>query len=75
MLVSGREDGPAIERNDFKTWLINGNRHREDGPAHIDLITDRVEYWIDGKEYTELEYLKLGFTIEENGIRYKLIKI
>lgn len=51
-----RINGPAIIEIDanIEVWLQNNLRHRVDGPA---LITDTsVEWWIEGTEYTEIEY-------------------
>lgn len=45
-----REDGPAIEyANGFKTWYLNGKRHRLNGPA-IECfdINWTKEWWVDG---------------------------
>ena len=34
MTIYHREDGAAVEYpNGYKSWYINGERHREDGPA------------------------------------------
>jgi hypothetical protein len=53
-----RTDGPAIERaNGDKFWYQNDKWHRTDGPA-IERANGSKEYWIEGKIYTEEEFLK-----------------
>lgn len=55
--VLHRDDGPAIEyKNGDGEWYQNGKRHREDGPA-MD-ISNHKEWWINGVEYTEAEFLE-----------------
>lgn len=52
-----RTDGPAVElpNGDYEFWL-NGKHHNLNGPAAC--YSDLVEYWIDGKQYTNKgEYL------------------
>ena len=60
-----REDGPAVEYVDgYKAWYWNGQRHRLDGPAIED--ADGTEYFfIDGKHYTEEEFLKKTGVLSE----------
>jgi len=49
-----RLDGPAIEwANGHKEWYKNGELHRLDGPAFE--ANDTKEWYVDGKEVTELE--------------------
>ena len=56
-----REDGPALEYKDgcFKVWYINGNTHRDGGPAKIWSNGDK-EWFQHGKVHREdgpaLEY-------------------
>jgi len=38
-----------------KHWYINGERHREDGPA-IETSKGIKGWYINGKQYTEKEY-------------------
>ena len=38
-----------------KSWWLNGERHREDGPA-IEYANGGKEWWLNGKQYTEKEY-------------------
>lgn len=49
-----REDGPAIEHEQYKSWWVNGKRHREDGPAII--WNDGAEFWwFDDQHYPSKE--------------------
>ena len=34
-----------------KEWLLNGNRHREDGPA-IEYANGSKEWWLNGEPYS-----------------------
>ena len=55
-----REDGPAIEWASGDTfWYLNGKLHRTNGPACE--WDDRKEWWLNGKQYTEEEFLLLQF--------------
>ena len=36
-------------------WRLNGNLHREDGPA-IEYANGTKYWWLNGKEYTEEEF-------------------
>jgi hypothetical protein len=63
-----------------KEWYLNGERHREDGPACED--RDGSKYWyLNGVSYTESEFLKLtkpnpscnGKVVEIDGKKYKLV--
>lgn len=38
-----------------KEWLLNGKRHREDGPA-VEFITGYKAWYLDGKYYSENKY-------------------
>ena len=40
-----REDGPAINEDNYSEWLIHGVTHREDGPAIIYHNNNR-RYWV-----------------------------
>lgn len=41
-------------------YRVNGNIHREDGPAHryVDEYGIRIDYWIDNQKLSEEEFLK-----------------
>ena len=61
-----RLDGPAVEcASGSKSWWKEGKRHRLDGPA-IEWY-DYKEYYVEGKQYSELEFMKL------NKITYRTI--
>ena len=45
--IRHREDGPAIEFDDFKVWYVNGVKHRTDGPA-VEFSDGSVQYWEHG---------------------------
>lgn len=51
-----REEGPAVMTYFFEEWYQNGKLHREDGPASVDHRTKKSEYWIEGKQLTDLEF-------------------
>ena len=45
-----------VEVNENGTfWKLNGNLHREDGPA-IEYANGTKEWWLNGKQYTEEEF-------------------
>jgi len=53
-----RIDGPAIEWADgTKHWYQNGELHRLDGPAREWADDGTKEYWIEGEELTEKDFL------------------
>ena len=57
MTIYHREDGAAVEYpNGYKSWYINGERHREDGPA-IEWPGYKAWY-INGQYLSEEEFLK-----------------
>ena len=44
------DDKPAIENSDgFKSWYLNGKRHREDGPA-IEYSDGSKAWFLNGKQ-------------------------
>jgi len=47
-----RLDGPAIDNNGDKVWIINGKIHRSDGPAVL-LRLNAKEWWINSKQYSK----------------------
>jgi hypothetical protein len=62
-----RLDGPAfIWKNGDGQWYKNGKLHRLDGPAILwkNEIARIEEYWIEGVEYTEQEFLNLSRQIK-----------
>lgn len=42
---------------DYSAWFVNGELHREDGPAQI--IDGEYFWWINDKHYSEEEYKKI----------------
>lgn len=54
--LSHSESGPAIITRFSKIWCMNGELHREDGPAFVSEL-DRKEYWTHGNRLTEEEFL------------------
>jgi hypothetical protein len=65
-----------------KFWYLNGELHREDGPAAE--YSDGKKYWyLNGIQLTEETFLKktkktqtfAGKIIEVDGVQYKLMEI
>ena len=61
-----------------KIWFLNGEYHREDGPAVV-LYDGSEEWWLNGEMVTEKEHKKRtskascqGKVVEIDGIKYKL---
>ena len=42
--------------NEDKFWYLNGNLHREDGPA-IEWADGRKEWWLNNERLTEKEFI------------------
>lgn len=58
------EHGPAVVCDDgTKAWLINGRRHRIDGPA-VEWFDGRKEYCLFHSGYTEHEYWSHPLVLE-----------
>ena len=56
---------PVIDSEGNKRWYNDvGQYHRLDGPA-VELANGSKEWWLNGKEYTEEEYVMIQFM---NGI-------
>ena len=65
---------------DVTEWSLNGNLHREDGPALE--YTDGTKFWyLDGEQYTESEWEAkvsadthpcAGKTVVIDGVEYEL---
>ena len=78
-----RLDGPAVKwANGNTLWYQNGLRHRLDGPA-IEYADGYKVWYIEGKEYTEAEFLAktqpvremtLQQIIDELGYQVKIVK-
>ena len=61
-----------------KHWLLNGDLHREDGPAVEYADGPEREWWLNGKEVTEQEVMKsscVGKIVEIDGKRFRLEEI
>ena len=59
-------------QNGDKEWRLNGNLHREDGPARE--YSDGSKFWyLNGTEYTEEEFALIQF-MNGNNI-YEMCKI
>ena len=67
--------------NGSKSWYLNGERHREDGPAIED--ADGYKAWyLNGKQLSESEFNARtkpapsceGKVVEVDGVKYKLVK-
>jgi hypothetical protein len=50
-----REDGPAIEEHGFEIWFKHDNQHRTDGPSTLYYSSGNKEYWLDGKQYWDIQ--------------------
>ena len=69
----------AVYDDGTKYWFLNGNLHREDGPA-CEYANGDKRWYIDGKELTEAEFNKkinscAGKIVTIDGITYKLVKV
>jgi len=53
-----RKNKPAIEHKYCKSWYIDGKKHRDDGPA-VEYGNGYKYWYLNGKEYSEEEYLKI----------------
>ena len=51
---------PLIESDGSKRWWLNGQRHREDGPA-IETAYGDKEWWLNGQKFNEEEFALLQF--------------
>ena len=77
------ESKPVMEVSEYgnKSWYLNGERHREDGPAFESADGDK--YWyLNGEEVTEEEHKKRTSkaacsckVVEIDGIKYELKEI
>jgi len=66
--------------NGSKFWFLNGQRHREDGPACEYADGDKIWY-LNGQELTKEEFNKrtksdcAGKVVEIDGKKYKLTEV
>jgi len=53
------EGGQTLQADNWgagdKVWSLNGNLHREDGPA-IEISNGRKEWYLNGKQLTEAQF-------------------
>ena len=64
-----------------KAWYINGEYHREDGPA-IERADGTKSWYINGKELSQAEFNDrnkpkatcAGKVVEIDGVKYKLVE-
>ena len=47
-----------IRQTEENRWLVNGKRHRLDGPAVVSTTMNYVSYYINDIHYMELEWLE-----------------
>lgn len=55
-----REGGEpaAIMKDQGVYYFVRGKEHRTDGPAVINLTKGYLQFWVNGKQLTEEEYLQ-----------------
>ena len=73
-----------VDDDGNKLWHLNGNLHREDGPA-LEWADGSKEWYLNGVEYTEADWCKqtqkkvkkvtcVGKVVEVDGVKYKLVE-
>ena len=63
-----------------KFWYLNGECHREDGPA-VEYADGTKRWYLNGKELTEAQWREQtkpkasceGKVVEVDGVRYRLV--
>ena len=78
------KEEPTVEVDDSgnKFWYLNGELHREDGPA-IEWASGTKEWYLNGKKVTEEEHKEQtsnkapceGKIVEVDGIKYELKEV
>ena len=74
----------TVSDNGDTFWRVNGKLHRENGPA-IEYASGSKEWWIEGKQLTESEFLAAtdakkpsagceGKIVTVDGKRYRLVR-
>ncbi len=53
----------VIIDGDIQEWYLNGELHREDGPAYIN--GNRQEWYLNGEQVTEEEFNKRTTKVKE----------
>ena len=63
-----------VDEDKTKHWYLNGNLHREDGPA-VEYADGTSRWWLNDRELTQSEFnAKIKKTIVIDGVTYKLVK-
>ena len=62
-----REDGPAIEFNEYKAWYIEDKLHRLDGPA-VEYSDGGKLWWVEGVARSEEEFNELTRDVEGDDV-------
>ena len=62
-----------------RSWFVNGQLHREDGPA-IEYADGTRSWYVNGQSMTQQEFLKrnapcAGREVEIDGIKYRLTAV
>lgn len=60
-----RIGGPAWQHGEDKEWWVNGERHREDGPA-IEHEDGHKEWFLNGVSYSEEEFNAVSKDLSTN---------
>jgi len=53
-----------VYKNGSKEWYLNGQLHREDGPA-VEFCNGTKQWFLNDKRYTEEDFLKQTQSIKE----------
>ena len=64
----------VVYDNGTKEWFLNGNLHREDGPA-AEWANGTKFWYIDDKQLTEAEFNNRNRTIVIDGKSYRLVEV
>jgi len=52
--ITGKGYKYIVDKNGNKSWYLNGNKYREDGPAYIGANGNKIWY-INGRNYGDKE--------------------
>lgn len=67
-----KENSPAYQSERVDIYYYNGRVHRTDGPALVNKIANKTEWWIHGREYSFEEWLKKVDIGDESIVKLKL---
>jgi len=67
------ENGLHIDEHDVRTWYLNGELHREDGPA-VEFPDGETFWWVNGYPYTEEEFKQYQRTKQFNENMSKILE-